>query len=87
MPCIRSVTIADDVITFTDKNGTKTLNAAQIPAQFNDTAKVENYLNNTWLPANVTDYQMRVHVFSLNPLRYTIGTWNLGEAIPSVWWT
>jgi hypothetical protein len=87
MPCIRSVTISDDTITFSDKNGSKTFNASQIPPQFNNIVLAETYINNTWIPANVTDYQMKVHIFSMNPMRYTIGTWDLGMTIPLIWWS
>lgn len=87
MPSIRSISIADDSVSFVDSRGvTKTFSASSIPQTQNTTAKVENYINGTWIPENVTDYQMRVHVFSLNPLRVTVGTWELGASIPANWW-
>ena len=87
MPSIRSVSITDNVVSFVDHRGvTKTLDASSIPQTQNTIAKVENYVNGTWIPANIDGYQMRVHVFSLNPLRVTVGTWNLGESIPANWW-
>ena len=88
MPSVRSIIISDNSVVITDSLGvTKTLSASDIPQTQNTVAKVENYINGTWIPANVTGYQMQVHVFSLNPLRVTVGTWELGASIPENWWS
>lgn len=88
MPSVRSIIISDNSVVITDSLGvTKTLSASDIPQTQNTVAKVENYINGTWIPANVTGYQMQVHVFSLNPLRVTVGTWELGASNPENWWT
>lgn len=87
MPAVRSVKISDNVIEIDDFRGVKkTLKASSIPSSQNTIAKIENYINNTWIPANITEYQASVHVFSINPLRTTVGTWELGESIPANWW-
>jgi len=87
MPPIRNIIISDDQVQFTDYRGvTKTLNAADLNPNLDNTTKVENFVNDTWIPANVVGYQMKIHVFQLNPLRFTIGTWNLGMPIPNNWW-
>lgn len=86
MPPIRQIQLNDNQIILVDKT-TKILNAADIPASQNTLSKVENWINTTWLPTNITEYQAQVHVFSLNPLRCTLGTWNLGEIIPTNWWS
>ena len=87
MPPIRSVRCTDNRIEFTDYAGVaRVLTAAAIPQSQNTVARVENYLNTVWIPANVTGYQMRIHVFQLNPLRVTVGTWNMGLTIPTNWW-
>ena len=87
MPPIRFVTVADNEIHFEDcRNLRKDLLATDIPSGNNTVAKVEDYINNTWIPANVSGYQMLVHVISRNPLRVAVGTWNIGMTIPPNWW-
>ncbi len=87
MPPIRSITFADGKIQFTDSiTGQAVSSPAVLPVAVPTVANLENYLNNTWIPANVTDYQMRVHVFSTPPLNLVVGTWNLNEIISDNWW-
>jgi len=87
MPPVRSVRCADNLIEFTDFSGIqKTLLANNIPSGNNTVAKIETYINDVWIPANVTGYQMRAHVFSRLPLRVTVGTWNFGITILESWW-
>ena len=85
MPPVRSVQIADNSLTIRDKSGTRTLTASMIPLTQNTVAKVETWIN-TWLAANLVNYQARVHVFALSPLRVTVGTWNAGLPIEPNWW-
>ena len=85
MPPVRSVTITPDSVTLVTVKGTRTLLASDIPQNQNTAAKAETWAN-TWLAANVLDCQVRVHVFSLSPLSWTCGTWNLGLPIPDGWW-
>jgi hypothetical protein len=87
MPPVRTILTADNLIQFTDFKGIqRTLLAASIPVGNNTPSKVETFINTIWIPANVTDYQMRVHVFSIAPLRVALGTWNMNETIPPNWW-
>ena len=87
MPPIRSVKCADDLLEFTDsRDVTKTLQAIAIPPNQNTIAKIETYINNVWIPTNVSGFQMQVHIFSRSPLRLTVFTANLGIAIPANWW-
>lgn len=86
-PPIRYVSITDDIFEFTDcRSVRKILNASAVPAGNVTPALAEAWVNNIWIPANITGFQMRVHVFSLSPLRVTIGTWNTGETISTNWW-
>ena len=85
-PPIRSVTIIDNQFVITSPFGTKTFTASLVPGTNTTIATVEAWINGTWIPANITQYQVQVHVFSLNPLKVTVGTWNLGAAIPANWW-
>jgi len=85
-PPIRSVVIVDNQFILKDYTGTKTFTASIIPAQNTTIAAIETWVNGTWIPANITTCQVQVHIFSLNPLRVTVGTWNLGAAIPANWW-
>jgi hypothetical protein len=86
MPSVRFVKIEGDRFSFADHRGaTKVFLYSSLPGSANTIAKAETFANN-WLASNVDGYQMRVHVFSLNPLRITIGTWDLGLDIPANWW-
>ena len=85
MPPVRSIQLSSTRLTVIDKAGTKTLLATSVPSTQNTPEKIETWVN-TWLAANLVDYQARVHVFSLSPLLWTIGTWNAGLAIPANWW-
>ncbi len=85
MPQIQSVAVTPTSITLTLKSGTKTFLASDIPGSQDTPAKAEATAN-TWAAANITECQVRVHVFSLSPFRWTVGTFNLGAAIPPTWW-
>lgn len=86
MPSVRNITITPTSLTFTDHRGVvKTFLASDIPQSANTAAKAENFAN-SWCAANVDGYQMRVHVFTLSPLLFTVGTWNIGETINANWW-
>ncbi len=87
MPAIRSVQIEDNLVTITDQKGVRILDATKLAGNLNTIAKVENFVNNTWIPANITDYACAVHVFSLNPLRVTVWTGDIGLTPPANWWT
>lgn len=41
---------------------------------------------NAFLANVITTEQIRIHIFSISPLRYTCGVWNAGVTIPSNWW-
>jgi hypothetical protein len=92
MPSIRYVEIDNDAgtVRFLDHRGQeKVLSAADIPPNFaGDAAKIEAYINNTWIPAHIdtSQYQMVCHVFSVNPPVLTLWTANIGEPIPPNWW-
>lgn len=87
MPPIRSIRCIDNLIEVLDYRGVPfTLVASAIPPQHNTIAKVETYINTVWIPANVSGYQMQVHVTTLSPLRVILGTWNAGLTIPPNWW-
>lgn len=86
-PPIHFVRFSDNTIQFEDYRGTtRTLLASAIPSGSTTIAQVETYINSIWIPANVSGYQMQVHVFSLNPLRVTVWTGNIGIPIPANWW-
>jgi hypothetical protein len=85
MPAIRSLQVNSDSITFVDDKGTHTFLASDIPQSSNTPSKVETFVNN-WLAANITDYQIAVHVISVNPLNASIYTADFGATIPSNWW-
>lgn len=87
MPPVRSISCSADLIEILDQFGIKNLNGQLIPPAQNTPAKVENWVNTVWIPANIVGYQMRVHVFSISPVIATVGTWNLGETIDPNWWS
>ena len=87
MPPIRSVSSVDNIITIVDhRGGPITLRASDIPASQNTIAKIESYINLTWIPANIVGYKMQVHVINRSPLRIVVWTGNLDVAIPANWW-
>lgn len=85
MPPVRAISVNNSDLTVIDRAGTKALSAAAIPADRDDVAKAEAWID-AWLLTNVATYQARAHVFSLRPFSWTIGTWNQGEKIPAGWW-
>lgn len=85
MPAIRQVSIQSDKISFDSVGVTKTLTYASMPASQNTIAKVESFIN-SWLASNVNSCQMVCHIFSINPVKATIYTANLGDSIPANWW-
>lgn len=88
MPPIRSIACSDDLIQFEDRQGVpRTITGAQVRLAAANIAQAEAHLNTVVIPAFVAGYQMQVHVFSLNPLRVAVGTWNAGLTIPANWWT
>lgn len=86
MPPVRSVSCNPVALSIIDKNSSRTLTFSTLSGSLNTATKVENYINNTWIPANITDYEAAIHVFTLNPLRYTIWTGNKGMTPPTNWW-
>lgn len=87
-PPIRSITITDNQIQFVDyRGGTRTIAAASIPVAQNTAAKVETYLNTTWLPSvRGADYQIVIHVFSISPLKAAVLVTGVGVSVPANWW-
>lgn len=85
MPALRSVRATETLIEIVQASGTKTLLASSVPGSNDTAAKWETFAN-TWSASNILDCQVRVHVFSLTPLRWTVGTWNLGAVIDPNWW-
>jgi hypothetical protein len=89
MPSIRYVSLSSTELRYINQKGIqKILLASQIPPAATDAAKVEAYINNTWIPANLdpTEFTTQVHIFSIQPLNATIFTANVGEPIPPNWW-
>jgi hypothetical protein len=92
MPSLRYVSIDNQAgtVRFTDHRGLEqVLSASQIPPNFvGDAAKIEAYINGTWIPAHIdtSAYQMVCHVFSVNPPVVSIWCGNIGEPIPPNWW-
>ncbi len=87
MPPVRSISCSPTELAILDHRGVvKRLLRSQIPGAANTIAKIETYVNGTWIPANIEGYQARIHVFSLTPFSFTVGTWNLGLVIPANWW-
>lgn len=86
MPPVRAITATAAALTIVDHRGTKTLLKGNIPG--NPTvAEAEAWVNGTWIPANIFDYQARVHIYSLEPLRWTAWTGDIGEPLPPAgWW-
>lgn len=85
MPSIQKIQITKDNLVFGDRSGVKTLEFSNIPKTETSIAKVEAWVNN-WLAANKGDYQMVCHVFSVSPIKLTVGTFDLGITIPANWW-
>lgn len=85
MPSVKSIQFNSTQLVIIDKDGTKTLLASQIPSSQNSVAKVETWIN-TWLAQNISGYQVLVHVFSITPLSFTVGTWELGMTPQANWW-
>lgn len=48
--------------------------------------EVQNALMALVTVGGVAQMQIRVHVFSLNPFRLTIGTFDVNNPIPVIWW-
>jgi hypothetical protein len=86
MPHVQSVVVLSDRVTIVQNGATRTLLFADIPAQNNTAEKIETHAN-TWAATNVPLCQTRIHVFTVSPLRLTVGTWNLGAVIPENWWS
>lgn len=85
-PPVRSVVFTATMLRTIDHRGTRTLLTSAIPATNNTAATVETYINTVWIPANISGYQMQVHVFTRSPLRLIVWTGNLGETVPPDWW-
>ena len=80
MPPVTAVAITPDRLTI----GTKECLVSDIPVTARNTpTKLEAALAAQF---DQTNYDVRVHVFSLAPLHYTVGTWNKGSSIPANWW-
>lgn len=85
MPPIRAVTLQGTAISFLDVRGVlRTFDASQIPA--GATIAQAEAAANTWLANNISAAQVRIHIFSLSPLRWVPGVWNLGLPIAANWW-
>lgn len=48
-------------------------------------AKIEDFCNE-YLESRIPYEQIRVHIYSLEPLRYTVIVADLGYEIPNDWW-
>jgi hypothetical protein len=87
MPPIRSMSCADDLIAFTDAQGiAREITGAQVRLAAVDVAQAEARINTVLLPAIVADYQMQVHVTSLNPLKLNLIAADAGVSLRSDWW-
>ena len=47
--------------------------------------KIENFCND-WLENKIPNEQIRVHIFSLEPLRYTAMVTDPDAIVPDDWW-
>lgn len=67
---------------------TKTLTFAGVSPSLNTPAKAEDYINTTWIPANISGYQMVVHVFTWYPGTPNVACLcaDLGVTIDPNWW-
>lgn len=89
MPSIRTAGVDSTAIHFTDHRGVpQSITWASIPVPGTDLAATENYINNTWLPAHadLSAYQMVVHIFSMNPVVALAYITEIGMPIPPNWW-
>ena len=87
MPSIRSVSVDKNMLKVIDRKSIFIFDASNIPPDKDSVAKLQNYINDTWIPSlEITDYQMAVHIFSVSPLSLTVYTANIGEKIPVNWW-
>lgn len=85
MPSIRSITADATGLQVEDEKGPRGLVASTIPASQNTRVRVEAYLT-TWAAANLSDYAVAVHVYTLAPLRVAITVRNADATIPASWW-
>lgn len=88
MPPIRAMLAIGNQLDFTDMVGIRRLlRSVDIPGTENTVLRVENYVNNTYLPTVVQGaYQMRVHIIALAPLQFQVIAANIGVIIPVNWW-
>lgn len=86
MPAINSINCANGLV-FVDDGGEHSFGVSDIPADKDTVQKLEDYLNNEFLPNNSSGgYKIKVHVFSLSPLLLTAYTADLDVNIPNNWW-
>ena len=86
MPAIKSINCENNKLIVFDQDGSYEFDAGDIPNDANTVQKLEDYLNNEWLPTVAGDYQIKVHIFSVSPLTLTAFTADIGESIPENWW-
>lgn len=87
MPLVSSIGCADDLLLVRDlSRSEKRLQATDVPAINLTEADVELYLNTVWVPANVTGYQLLIHVFSVKPLQIATFATDLDNRVPPTWW-
>jgi hypothetical protein len=88
VPPLRSIAFVDGVLTLDDfRGGGRVLATGTIPPAQNTPAKVETWINNTWVPANITGYQLVVKVFAITPtVQIQWMALDIGEPVPPNWW-
>ncbi len=88
MPAIRRLTISGNSVSIVDGAGaTKTFLYAALTAQQQASASAAETALNSWLATNLPGCQARAHVFSVNPIVATFGSFDLGLSIPTNWWS
>lgn len=87
MPPVRSLRIDPDALRLDDgPQGKRVFPWSNLPSNPRTADAVETVVTN-WLRQSADGvYQVAVHVFSVDPLRLTVLTANLGETIPANWW-
>jgi len=87
MPPVRSIRIDTDALRLEDgSQGARVFPWSNLPTNPHTIYAAETAVTN-WLRQSADGhYQVAVHVFSLDPLRLTVLTANVGETIPANWW-
>lgn len=89
MPPVRGISVANNTLTLSDFRGVvKTFARTDLPngGAGLTLAQAEDFLNTTWIPANITGYQMQIHITNINPFQFLVLTADIGAPIPANWW-